>query len=78
MTYEKRLQFQICISDAEIKATTWTLADMERIIRKLERVIYGITLNEQRLLKKEFSLCLIEFDAWRQTIGIQALRKTIE
>jgi hypothetical protein len=49
MTYEKRLQFQIRISDAEIKATTWTLADMERIIRKLERVIYGITLNEQRL-----------------------------
>jgi len=31
MTADKRLQFQICQSDAETEATTWSLADMERV-----------------------------------------------
>ena len=43
MTTEKRLQFQIRLSDAETEATTWSLADIQRVTNQLERVIYGIT-----------------------------------
>jgi hypothetical protein len=78
MTADKRLQFQICLSDAETDATTWSLADTERVTNQLEREIYGITSNEQKRFKKEFSIPMIEFEAWWETIGIQALRKTIE
>ena len=78
MTADKRLQFQIRLSDAETGATTWSLADMERVTIQLEREIYGITSNEQKRFKKEFSIRLIEFEAWWETIGIQALRKSIE
>jgi hypothetical protein len=49
------------------------LADTERVISQLEREIYGITWNEQKLFKTEFSIRLIEFEAWWETIGIQAL-----
>ena len=78
MTADKRLQFQIRLSDAETEATTWSLADMERVTDQLEREISGITSTEQKPLKKEFSIRLIELQAWWETIGIQALRKTIE
>jgi len=78
MTANKRLQFRIHLSDAETEATTWSLADTERITNQVEREIYGITSNEQNRFKTEFSICLIEFEAWWETIGFQALRKTIE
>jgi len=78
MTADKRLQFQNRLSDAETKATSWSLADSERVTNQLEREIYGITSNEQMRFKKEFSLHWIEFEAWWETISIQALRKTIE
>ena len=78
MSTIKRLPFHNHLSDAEIEATTWSLADSEGVINQLEREIYGITSNEQMRLKREFSLCLIEFEAWWETIGIQTLRKTIE
>jgi hypothetical protein len=78
MTADKRLQFQIRLSDAETEATTWSLADTERVTNQLEREIYGITSNEQKRFKTEFSIRLIEFEAWWETIGIQALRKSIE
>ena len=78
MTADKRLQFQIRVSDAETDATTWSLADMERVTNQLEREIYGITSTEQKWFKKEFSIRLIEFEAWWETIGIQALQNTIE
>jgi hypothetical protein len=78
MTAAKRLGFRLGLSDAETEATTWSLADMEPVTIHLEREIYGITSNEQKRFKKEFSICLIEFEAWLETIGIQALRKTIE
>jgi hypothetical protein len=45
---------------------------------QFEREIYDITSNEQKQFEKEFSLCLIEFKAWWETIGIQALQTTIE
>jgi len=77
-TADKRLQFQIHLSDAETDATTWSLADTERVTNELEREIYGITSNEQKRFKKEFSIRMIEFEAWWETIDIQALRKTIE
>jgi len=78
MTADMRLQFQNRLSDAEAEATTWSLADSERVTNQLEREIYGITSNEQMRFKKEFSLHFIEFEAWWETIGIQVLRKTIE
>ena len=78
MTTDKRLQFQIRLSDAEAEATTWSLAGTARVTNQLEREMYGITSNEQKRFKMEFSIRLIEFDAWWETIGIQALRKTIE
>jgi len=78
MTTNKRLQFQIRLSDAETEATTWSLADTERVTNQLEREIYGITWNAQKRFKTEFSIHLIEFEAWWETIGIQALRKSIE
>jgi hypothetical protein len=46
MTADKQLQFHIRQSNAEADATTWSLADMERVTIKLEREIYGITSNE--------------------------------
>jgi len=78
LTADKRLQFQNRLSDAGTEASTWSLADSERITIQLEREIYGITSNEQKRFKKEFSIRLIEFGAWWETIGIQALRKTIK
>jgi hypothetical protein len=78
MTPDKRLQYQICLSDAETEATTWSLAHTERVTNQLEREIYGITSKVQKRFKTEFSVRLIEFEAWWETIGIQALRKSIE
>jgi hypothetical protein len=78
MSANKQLQFQVHRFITETEATTWSLADIEHITIQLEREIYGITLNEQKLFKKEFSIRMIEFKDWWETIGIQALRKTIE
>jgi hypothetical protein len=75
---DKRVEFQVRLSDAETEATTWSIVDMDRIVRQLEREIYGITSNEQMRFKKEFSIRLIEFEPWWQAIGVQELRKTIE
>ena len=62
------------LSDAETGATTWSLADMELVSNQPEREIYGITSNVQKRFKMEISICLIELEAWRETIRIQALR----
>jgi hypothetical protein len=78
MTADKQLQFQNRLSDGETEATTWSLADSERVTFQVEREIYGITSNEQKRFKKEFSIRLIEFEPWWETISIQVLRKTIE
>jgi len=78
MTANKRLQFQIRLSDAETEATTWSLADTERVTNKLEREIYGITSNQQKRFMTEFSIRLIEVESWWETIAIQVLRKCIE
>jgi hypothetical protein len=78
MTADNHVQFQVRLYNVETAGTTWSMADMDRIVSQLERVIYGITLNEQMRFKKEFSIRLIEFEGWWQTIGIQELWKTIE
>jgi hypothetical protein len=44
MTANKHWQFQVCLSDADIEATTWKIADMDHIVNYLEIEIYGITL----------------------------------
>jgi len=78
MINDSPLRFRICLSDAEREAKTWSLADTDRITNQLEREIYGITTNEQMHFKKEFSIRLIEFEAWWVTIAIQELQKTVE
>jgi hypothetical protein len=78
MTANKRLQFRIRLSDAESEATTWSLADTEHVTNQLEREICDITSNEQKQFQTEFSIHLIEFEAWWETVGIQALQKMIE
>jgi len=72
------LQFLIRLSNAETQATTWSFADTKRVTQQEEREIHGIALNEQKQLKTEFLIRLIEFESWRETIGIQALEATIE
>jgi len=51
---------------------------MERVTTQLQRDIYGITSNEQKRFKTEFSVRLIKFEAWWEIIGVQELRKSIE
>jgi len=62
MTADKRVEFQVRLSDAETEATTWSLADIDRIVSQLEREIDGITSNEQMRSKQELSIHLIEFE----------------
>jgi len=70
MTGDKSVQFQVYLSDAEIEATTWSSADTDRVVNQLEREIYVITSKDQMRFTKEFSICLVEFEAWWQAIGV--------
>ena len=47
MTADKRVQFQVCLSDAEIEATIWNIADMDHVVNQLERDIYDITSKDK-------------------------------
>ena len=78
ITTDKPLQIQVHLCDAETEATTWSLADTEQVIIQLEREISGITSHEEKKFKTEFSIRLIRFDAWLETIGFQSLRRSIE
>jgi len=78
ITAAKRLQCQIRLSNAEREAITWSLANTERVTNQLESEIYCITSNKQKWFKKQFSICLIKFESWWETIRIQALWITIE
>jgi len=46
-TADKRVEFQVCLSNAGTEAATCSVADMDRIGNQLEREIDGITSNEQ-------------------------------
>jgi len=78
MTADKRLQFEICLSEAETEATTWSLADPEPVKNQLEREIHSITSNGQMQYMKEFSFRSMEFEPWWEKIGIQVPSKAIE
>jgi hypothetical protein len=78
MTCDKRLQFQISQADAEIEATTWGFADSKRVMGQLDRETYGFILNEPKWFRMEFSIYLIESEAWWVTISIHLFGKTIE
>jgi len=78
MTTDKHVQFQVCLSDAGIEATTWGVTDTDCVVNQLEREIYGNTLKDQMRFTMEFSIRLVEFEACWQAIGIRKLRKTIE
>jgi len=78
MTADKQLQFLICLSNSETEASSWILADTERVTNHLERDIYGITSNEPKRSKKEFSIRLIKVESQWKTIGIQMVQKSIE
>jgi hypothetical protein len=69
LTANKGVPFQICLSYAETQDTSWYLADTERLTKQVEREIYNITSNDQMRFKTEYCICLIEFEAWRDTFG---------
>jgi hypothetical protein len=78
ITAKKFVQFEVCLSYCEVEATTWSITDMDYVVNQLEREIYVITSNDQILFMKEFSICVVEFEAGWQVIGIQERWKTIE
>jgi hypothetical protein len=47
MTADKRVQFLVCLSNAEIEATTWSINDTDHVVNELERENYGITSKPQ-------------------------------
>jgi hypothetical protein len=67
------VQFQVCLYDAEIEATTWSIADMDRIVNQLDRLIYGITSADPGLLMNQLSIRFVMYKAWWQAIGVQKL-----
>ena len=78
LTADKRVKFQVYLSDVEIEPTTWNIADMDRVVNQLVTEIYGITSNNHMQFTKEFGTSLVEFEVWWHPIGIQELQKTIE
>jgi hypothetical protein len=53
MITDNRVQFQVCLSDAEIKYTTWCIADTDHIVNQLESETYCITSKDQMWLMKD-------------------------
>jgi len=78
MTTDKLVQFQVCLFNGGIEATTWSIVDTDCIVTLLEREIYGVTSKDQMRFTKEFAICLVDFEAWWQAIGVQELWNTIE
>ena len=64
MPANKGAEFYARPSDVETAATSWSIADMDSIVRRLETEIYSITSNEQMEFKKELSILLTKFEAW--------------
>jgi len=57
---------------------TVSITNKDRILNLLERVIYCVTPNEWMLFRKEFSICLIEFNTWWEMFCVQKLQKIIQ
>jgi len=64
ITANKHVKFHVHLFDAETEATTWSIAEMDHVANKLQRVIEDITSIEPMQLKKELSIRSIEFEAW--------------
>jgi hypothetical protein len=71
------VDFQICLSNAETEATTWSNTEIDHVMSQQQRVIYDIILNEQMQRKKNLPIWLVKLQAWWQAIGSQELRKPI-
>jgi len=56
---DKRMEFQVHLSDAETQATTWSITDRNYIVSQLQREIHAITSNKQMRLRNELSIRLI-------------------
>jgi hypothetical protein len=59
MTADMPLLLQICLPNAATDVPTLSMADMERVTDQLDREIFLITSNKQKLFKMEFTICLI-------------------
>ena len=71
------LHFLISQSDAETYPATWSFTDTEHGTNHLESEINRVTSNDQKQFNKEFSIFLIKFESWWETLSIQALRKPL-
>jgi hypothetical protein len=78
MIADKSVRLQVCLFDAKIEATTWSIADTDHIANHLETEIDSITSKAPSQFTKEFCIGLVKFAAWSQAIGIQELQQTIE
>jgi hypothetical protein len=70
ITANMRVEFQVCLSDAEIDPTIFRMADLNCIVNPLEREMYGITSNDQMGFRQGFSIHVVEFEACWQAIGV--------
>jgi len=77
-TADMHLEFLVSLSDAVTEATTWSITDTDCVADQWESVIYAITSNQQMHFKTEFSICLIEYKVWWNSLVFQELRKAIE
>jgi len=71
MTTNKHVEFQVHLSNAVTDAVSCCIADTDCVANHLEREICGIISNDQMWFKNQFSIRLIEFEAWWKAIGIQ-------
>jgi hypothetical protein len=77
MTTDKRVPFQLCLSDSQMEDTMICITDTDRNMNQRERVIHGITSKELMWFTIEFCMHLVEFEAWWRAISILKLHKTI-
>jgi len=55
MTANMIVAFQVHLFNAGTEATTWSTANMDRVLKKLETECYGIISNVHKQCKKELS-----------------------
>jgi len=77
MTAAKIVEIQVGLSDAQTETTTWSIAVTDWVANQLQRVIHGVTSDEQIWFNKKLFTSWIECKAGWMAIGIQELRKTI-
>jgi hypothetical protein len=63
-TANKPGQFKLDLLDADTDVTTFSIADMDHILSKLEREIYSITSHKQMPFKKGLFIYRITFKTW--------------